>query len=243
MADPTVLDSLRAKQEATDAEKRAVLTALARKTFLSATMPCFCDHVWVQDPITKRVDRFEKWAHLLLLATVLKIRRLIIIGKDRQVGISWCIAAYAYWIAMGGNAVVALISQGGDEAQKLLGKVRFIHEHLPRYLQLEIDGEWSTEKVKFKNGSSVQAYPSTAKAGRSITGSLVIFDEADHHEYLGENYAAISPAIDMGALYEVAGEQALGQLIMISTVNPETVQSTFKKLLKGARDYEPAIVA
>ncbi len=231
-AGPGLLNSLQAKQEATDAEKRAVLTALARKTFLSPVTRDFCDHVWVQDPNTQRILRYEKWKHLVTMADMLMRHRLVIIGKDRQVGVSETIAAYVLWTAMKGNAVIPLLSQGGVESQKLLGKVKFIHANLPPYLQLPFEGDWGMERVRFKNGSSIEAYPSTEKAGRSITGTLVVFDEADFHEYLAQNYNAIKPTIDMG-----------GQLVMISTINPDTVESIFKTLLKGARDYAPERVA
>ena len=72
--------------------------------------------------------------------------------------------------------------------------------------------------------SSITALPSTEKAGRSVTASLVIMDEADFHEYAESSFAAVKPTIDDSG----------GQLIMVSTSNATSSGSLFKKMYREA---------
>jgi hypothetical protein len=75
--------------------------------------------------------------------------------------------------------------------------------------------------------SKITALPSTEHAGRGETrgetATLVIQDEADFHENLELNYAAVKPAIDAG-----------GQLIQCSTVNKKKAGTLFKEIFRNA---------
>ena len=55
--------------------------------------------VWVADPL-KGAIKFQEWPHLLKIIWVLLRKRLVIIVKARQIGISWLLAIYALWIIM-----------------------------------------------------------------------------------------------------------------------------------------------
>ena len=81
----------------------------------------------------------------------------------------------------------------------------------------------SRQELEFpKIHSSIMALPSTEKAGRSATASLVVMDEADYHDHLEQNYAAVKPTIDDGG----------GQMILVSTSNGNNADSLFKRLYK-----------
>ena len=195
---------------------------LAKRSFID-----FLDYVYLTEPRpdgTNSRIKFELWPHLIDAAQHLLIDKRIIVPKPRQIGWTWLLAAYVVWkVAYNQNFKVLLLSQGQDEAYDFLGKCEYIRLNLPPELQprrindarnsIELGKEWW-----------VRALPSTAKAGHGTTAGLVIFDEADFHEYLESAYAAVDPTIrDVG-----------GQLIMVSKCDARTPQSLFKRLVRGA---------
>lgn len=195
--------------------------ALAEGSFLD-----FLDYVYILEPPPGlSVLRFQKWPHIIDLAHSFLRDRLIIVLKARQVGVSWLLAAYALWTALyHQGAVVLMLSKGQNEAGDLLDKVKFIHNQLPKELQRQT-GVHSGQEISFPEAySKVLALPSTEHAGRSETATLVIQDEADFHEHLDQNYAAVKPTIDAG-----------GQLIQASTANKFKLTSLFKQVYRGAR--------
>ena len=191
----------------------------ARRSF-----PHFLEYfVYVNDPGTGLV-KFEPWPHLVALARTLQENRLVVILKARQVGVSWLLAAYALWVALTRErAVVLMLSRGEEEAKALLGKVREIHAQLPSAFTDRLSVDSTMQLSGAKRGFKIQALPATKDAGRSETATLVIQDEADYHEYLAENYAAVKPTIDAG-----------GQLVQASTSNKRKMDTLFKGLLRGA---------
>jgi len=189
----------------------------------------FLDHVWIMEPPPGggRI-KFVKWSHLMGMAKKLVINRLLIILKARQIGFSWLVAAYVAWtILFKEGAVVLMLSKGQDEARTILGKVRFVLRNLPEgwlpALGVDSRGEITIPSMN----SKVTALPATEDAGRSETATLVIQDEADFHEYLDTNYAAVKPTIDAG-----------GQMVMGSTSNKRKMTSLFKDLYRRAKAKE-----
>lgn len=170
------------------------------------------------------VIKFELWDHLIDLARLFATNRLIIILKARQVGCSWLVAAYALWTAMyHPGSLVLLLSKGELEAKALLEKCSTIHQLLPPWLKVPAKG--GTTEMRFSAmGSKILALPSTKDAGRSETATLVIQDEAWFHEWLEDNYAAVSPTIDEG-----------GQLVILSTANRNKLTGKFAEIYRGAR--------
>lgn len=169
---------------------------------------------------------FVMWPHLKEMVELLGMHRLLSIMKARQIGLSWLIAAYALWKAQYFKAAVVLMfSQGQGEATKLLKKVHQIWDELPPHFQEKIGLDNSTT-IEFPGmKSSIEALPSTEKAGRSEAATLVIQDEADYHDSIEVNYAAVKPTIDSGG----------GQLIQISTVNKKKMLSMFKEIFRKAQ--------
>ena len=203
----------------------AIEYELARRSF-----PEFLSYVKILEPpqttstTGESVIPFEKWPHLMDVAADFSNHRLMVYAKARQVGLSWLLAAYVLWVArFQPGARVLELSRGEKEAADLLAKSVFIHTNLPEWMQGRI-GRSNTQELGFPDhNAKVTALPSTRDAGRSETASLVIQDEADYHEYLDLNYAAVKPTIDAG-----------GQLIQVSTVNKRKMLSLFKELYKGA---------
>ena len=78
---------------------------------------------------------FEPWPHLAQLLDDFESNRLIIIGKARQIGVTWLIAGYSLWKAkFFQNAKVLIFSQTEEDAQGVISKVSFIDDHLPDWM-------------------------------------------------------------------------------------------------------------
>jgi hypothetical protein len=168
------------------------------------------------------IRTFEMWPHAMEVVDALSLHRLIIWLKARQIGATTMLAAYNVFHCYNPYAEALLFSQGEDEAEDFLSKCNLIHQHLPPHLQLELVKDNMGEML-FANGSRIQAFPSTKKAGHGKTASLVTMDEADFHEYFDIGYEEVMPATGAG-----------GQVIIVSTANEENSESGFKKLFRNA---------
>jgi hypothetical protein len=171
---------------------------------------------------------FVKWPHLAEMAEALPETRLMVVGKARQNGFSWLVSAYAAWLLrFHKHSFVPMISQGQVEAGDLLAKVRSVLDNLPESWRVEYEPD-STLEIGVKGMEShARALASTEKAGRSLTATCVIIDEAEFQEYLPLTFAAIKPTID-------ASSTGGGQIIMGSTINKAKQGSIFKQYLRGA---------
>jgi hypothetical protein len=181
--------------------------------------------IWIKNPTGTEIIPMEPWDYLVDIATDLEMGVSLSILKARQLGLSWLLAAYSLWLDMFHEAAeVVLMSQGEAEARELLSKTLFIYDRLPAHLQIK-KGKSETEMVDFPGVSSmIRALPSTIKAGRSITGTLLVCDEHAHHPHAAENLTAAKPIIDAGA-----------QMISVSTNDKKKAISTFKAVYKNAK--------
>ena len=138
-------------------------------------------------------------------------RRLFIILKARQLGISWLCCAYALWLCVfqPGRRVL-LFSRGQREADELLRRVTAMYNRLPEWMRdhSPYARDPNTTSAEWANGSTVESLPATQNAGRSLTASLVIADEFAFMQWADQLYTALKPTIDGG-----------GQLIVVSTAN------------------------
>jgi len=179
------------------------------------------------DPLsgdTGGVIDFEMWEHLEEVVSLLGKHKLLNFLKARQVGLSWVIGVYALWLAMYHKAANVLIfSQGEDEAKALLRKIHSVYDNLPWWMREDLGTDNTTVMAFPAMSSRITAFASTENAGRSETASLVIQDEADFHEHIDVNFAALKPTID-----------ANGQVIQISTSNKMKPLSLFKTIFRAS---------
>jgi hypothetical protein len=235
-------DQLRAWRDSLPEEQLLEVQHQTERRAVEENFLEFLKHVKVQDPPPGLgIRSFEMWNYLMETADTLVNNRLVAWIKVRQIGATTLLAAFVYWYCYQDYAVCPLFSQGEAEAQKFLGKVNVIHQNLPDHLRLDTarGKRIGLSKMEFANGSTVEAMSSTEKSGRSITASLVVFDEFDFHEYAEENYAAAKPIIDE-VLYDEDGspreQRFQRKLIAISTPHPTRMESTFKTICRGAPD-------
>ncbi|MBX3059327.1 MAG: terminase family protein [Anaerolineae bacterium] len=167
---------------------------------------------------------FQLWPFQTAVLRGFLQHTLVTILKARQLGITWLVVAYALWLMLFRPGSIVLIFSAGDtEAKNLLARIKGMHEHLPEWLQAAVTSN-DEHKYFLANGSRAQSFASTKKAGRSMTASLVILDEADWLMWFQATMAAIKPTIDGG-----------GQLIMLSTPDKEKPGSSFKAIWKAAQ--------
>lgn len=168
---------------------------------------------------------FEKWPHLVEMAEIMPFVKLLVVLKARQDGFSWLVAAYVAWLTyFKKHSFVPMLSQGQLEAGDLLSKVKDVLNNLPEEWPPAVYDTDSVLEIALKDvESTVRALPSTEKAGRSVTATAVVIDEAEFQDSLALTMGAIKPTIDAG-----------GQIIMGSTVNKQKARSIFKNIYRGA---------
>lgn len=154
---------------------------------------------------------FKLWPAQLGVMYALMAGRLVLILKARQLGISWLCCWYALWLMLfHPGKVVLIFSKGQDEASVMLERIKKLYQRLPDWMLAELPTieRDNTTEIVFSNGSMGKSLPATKSAGRSLTASLVILDEAAFLAWADELYTALKPTIDGG-----------GQLIILSTAN------------------------
>ena len=184
----------------------------------------FLGHVWVPDPppegkgsvnftFPPHVQRLHEACESLQggeVLPVLKSRKLFVT--------SYFEARFTHQQYLT-NAFLPVLSQGEVEAKKIIADCLYIWEHLPQHLQVDLVTDNAT-MLKWKTGTVLEAFPSTAKAGRSFTGTEVLMDEADFHEYFEASYEALLPLI----------HDSKGKLFAVSTPNIDRVDSAFRRV-------------
>ena len=191
----------------------------------------FFDFVVIPDPPPAGTGsvKFEKWPHILRLHEAVESvlpSGIVPLLKARKIGAtSYFEGRFLHKAMFLPGAFLPIMSQGEKEAFKVIADCKFIWEHLPDALRQELITD-NKEVLEFKGGGTIQAFPATTKAGRSFTGTEILFDEADFHEHFGTSYDALLPLIgDSG-----------GKMFPISTPNPEKVDSEFRQIYKRAEN-------
>ena len=206
---------------------------LALRQFLpGGGRPCFWDYMKYrevrQGTMAGGPRPFEPWPYLLRLGEAFGKERLISILKSRQVGFSWLVAAWAvYNMVRYDDYVVMMFSRTEADAKSLMSKCVYIYKLLPEGMRYGRDIKNDTlQTLSLHNGSEVIAFPSTENAGRGLTGSLIVQDEADFHPYMASNLNGSKPSIDNG-----------GQHIMGSTSNKKDMGTVFKGIVNDKLDH------
>jgi hypothetical protein len=134
--------------------------------------------------------------------------RFNIVLKSRQLGLSTVTAAYATWFAIfKKDKNILVIATKLPTAMNFIKKVKIMLDGLPPWLLLT-KFEPTKQAIRFLNGSSITAIPTSPDAGRSEALSLLIVDEAAFIRDFEEIWTGLYPTISTG-----------GNAIIISTPN------------------------
>ena len=168
----------------------------------------------------------------------LLLHNLIVVLKNRQIGWTWLIAAYALWKAIFFKASnVIIVSKSEEAASEVLDYMRFMYMKLPPFLKPRSDRDRMTLLSFPDIASKVRALSATTASSIGFgSASLIILDENDFHPYAEENYIEIKPMIDAG------GSR---QLVILSAPNREKMNSSFKGIwrnaVKGLNNFHPIL--
>ena len=154
-----------------------------------------------------------------------------IVLKSRQLGLSTLVAAYAVWLSIFyKDKSILVIATKLPTAQNFIKKVKVAIQYLPPWLMMPRIISENKSEVKFDNGSSVTAIPTSDDAGRSEALSLLIVDEAAFIRDFEEIWSGVYPTLATG-----------GKSIVIST--PNGVGGQYHKLWveaeSGLNEFNP----
>lgn len=134
--------------------------------------------------------------------------RFNIVLKSRQLGLSTICADYAVWDAIfHKDRNILVIATKLDTAINFIKKVKYMIDSLPKWLLLP-KYEHNRRSLRFNNGSTITAIPTSPDAGRSEAISLLIIDEAAWIDDFDAIWTGLSPTISTG-----------GNAILLSTPN------------------------
>lgn len=136
--------------------------------------------------------------------------------KARQLGLTWLALHYGFWLQAFSRdtprAKILVLSKTGEDASKLLSRVRRINTLLPPFLRHVEDVSTRSSKTEFKleGRGHMVSLMSTPAAARSETATLAIVDEAAfiRNGQAGDTISALGPTLG-----------AVGQLFGISSGN------------------------
>lgn len=221
-----------------DAPKSALTDEQIAAARAATSFPEFLRAVRIVDVETHRVLRYRRWRHVLKLARMFEGGHSCIVLKARQLGITWLIAAYVLWACMYQDYFVALvISKDQLASNDVLRKAVIIYRNLPAYMRQPVTRLTNQTSggnvIEFANGSAIWSQPATENAGRGITASLVVVDEAAFHRFAAVNYAAYLPTIGTH-----------GQLLMVSTsAGPHGLfHALYTEAQRRANDYTAVFI-
>lgn len=155
---------------------------------------------------------FELWPAQRTVLARMDTERFLIFLKARQLGISWlaCVSSLHRCMTRKGQ-VILFFSQGQDEADELIKRVRFLYVNHADLGSLPLLTTDNVSTLEWSNGSRVISLPATKKAGRSWTATRVIMDEFAFMQYGPDVLAAVEPTVnDGGSLWIISTADGQG---------------------------------
>ncbi len=164
-------------------------------------------HVFIQHPTRGKVQ-LDTYAFQDDCVQAFEANRFNIVLKSRQLGLSTICAAYALWLAIFfKNKNILVIATKLPTAQNFTKKVKYALKHLPKWLVLPTF-QFNQREIRFSNGSTITAIPTSEDAGRSEALSLLIVDEAAFIKNFEDIWTGLYSTISRG-----------GRAIVLSTPN------------------------
>ncbi len=155
---------------------------------------------------------FDKYTFLADLDDWYIANRVGIVGKTRQLFVSYYFMTRMLWHAWCSNKALGSAYEAGVVSQRLDDAVKQMYRI--RQMYHSMSETWKaanplvadlTERIEFKNGGRIQAYPASAGIGHSLSLSEILLDETAFLPYDREMWGGLMPTIgDTGRLYAVS---------------------------------------
>jgi hypothetical protein len=178
------------------------------------------------------IKAFPNKPYLEALWKVIDQNQRVVVGKSRQLMVSWLLSAYCVWFARFHDHKLilwqtqkyedacAMVAMAGTEKDAgYAARMQFIVNHLPDWMR----GEWKPsegELICKTSGSAILAIAGGANQVRGKTASLIVEDEFAFQPEQAGVYQAVAPLI-----------QKSTKFIAVSTPNGRT--NTFSDLYHG----------
>jgi len=134
--------------------------------------------------------------------------RFNIVLKSRQLGLSTVTAAFSLWMALfKKDKNILVIATKLPTAMNFIKKVKTMLDSLPPWLLLT-KYEPTKQAIRFTNGSTITAVPTSPDAGRSEALALLIVDEAAFIRDFDDIWTGLYPTLSTG-----------GSAVILSTPN------------------------
>jgi hypothetical protein len=181
-------------------------------------------YVWIKHPIRGRIP-FKLYDYQKRLIHNYRFNRYNIVLSARQTGKTETSCAFLLWFAIfHTEKTVLVVSNKGDNAKEIIGKIQYAYEELPSWLKPGIqDDNWNKHTCAFDNKSRIIATTTSKDSGRGLPISLLYCDEMAHvKEHIqNEFWDSIYPTLSTG-----------GACIISSTPNGDI--NLFAELWRGA---------
>jgi hypothetical protein len=187
------------------------------------------NYVNIKHPI-KGIVPFDLYPFQERIIDDLEKHRFNIIKKFRQAGASTIAAAMAlHRTVFKKGFEVVVVSIGNRESMEFLERAVIMYNELPSWLKPKLKSK-NAHTLWFNNNSKIRCLPSASNAGRGISASWLIADEAAFIEGMDKFWAAIWPTTSTG-----------GSAFIISTVNGVGgfYYNQWMKALEGSSPFNP----
>lgn len=150
--------------------------------------------------VDRGVIPFDMWDFQEKIIETYFCERKVIVKLPRQMGKSTATAAFFLWyILFNSNKVCAILANKAEMAQEILGRLKFMYEFIPLWLQQGI-AEWNKRSITLENGSRILAAATSSSAIRGYSLSIVFLDEFAHvpNNIAEDFFTSIYPTISSG---------------------------------------------
>ena len=177
---------------------------------------CATDPVYFLETYGKIVSQddgvipFKLYPYQRRIIKALSEHRKILGRLFRQAGKSTIIAGYLAWFALfHDNKTSAILANKHDIAKEIFGRVQFIIENCPKWLQQGIK-EWNKTSFELENGSKCFCAATSVSAIRGKSIHTLVIDEAAHlpENFADDFFASVFPTISASTT---------SRIVMIST--------------------------
>ena len=150
--------------------------------------------------VDRGVINFDMWDFQEKIIETYFCERKVIVKLPRQMGKSTSTAAFFIWyILFHDNKVCAILANKAEMAQEILGRLKFMYEFIPLWMQQGI-AEWNKRSITLENGSRILAAATSSSAIRGYSLSIVFLDEFAHvpNNIAEDFFTSIYPTISSG---------------------------------------------
>lgn len=183
---------------------------------------------------THKKEKWPDFPYLNVVADELSSgERILWIPKSRRTMATWVVTAYVLWSLIKHDNFLALVqSQTEQHSKDWMGdRLRLMWDNLPKwfkFLAVSQEPEFTALDCRFRDRDTrCKAFPAGPHQYRQYTPSLIVLDEAAHHDEFQETMTAITPFLEKET-----------RIILLSSVVP----GYFADTAYGAKKAEPVTI-